>query len=241
MRGSIEKTRELTHMYIKNTTISVSYKVLLVFAGIAGLLLVFGVFDGRFHLSPLRYFTVLSNLLGVVYFIGDIVYMLKNKVAGKPFVWCPALKGSMTMALTVTLLVAHFILGMRFTMADSTGITLFIMHYAVPVLTIFDWLLFEPKGLMTFRSPLLWTIGPLAYFSYAMIAARIGDGIGYGGSRYPYPFLDVDKLGWGTVLLTVLAMVAFFVALGYVWILLDKGLARISNHKLKKNNQTVNT
>jgi hypothetical protein len=221
-------------LHIKNKIASVAYKLLIVLAGLYGLLLVTGAFDGRFNLSILSYFTVLSNLLCVVYFAADIIYILTNKENRKPYVWKPALKGITTMAITVTLLVAHFILGMRFTMADSMGMTLFVMHYAVPLITIADWLLFDPKGLMTFCSPLLWAIGPMVYFAFAMIAARIGDGIGYGGSRYPYPFLDVDKLGWGSVLLTVLALAAFFIALGYVWVLIDKSLAKMTARRKKE-------
>jgi hypothetical protein len=219
-------------MRIRNTGISVAYKALIVLTGIYGLLLVFGVFERRLDLSLLRFFTVLSNLLCVVYFAVDIAYIINNKGAESP-VWLPALKGITTMAITVTLLVAHFVLGMRFTMANSLSMTLIIMHYAVPILTIADWLLFDPKGLMTFRSPLLWAIGPLCYFAYAMIAARIGNGIGDGSSRYPYPFMDVDQLGWGTVLLAVLAMTAFFIGLGYIWVLIDKGLAKAASRKTK--------
>jgi len=70
-------------------------------------------------------------------------------------------------------------------------------------------------------------------FVYAMIAARIGGGIGYGGSRYPYPFMDVDQLGWGTVLLTILYLTAFFLALGYVWVSIDKGLAKVARRGTK--------
>jgi hypothetical protein len=215
-------------MAVRNTAASVAYKLLTVLAGIFGLLLVSGVFEGRFHLSVLSYFTVLSNILCVVYFAADIVYILKTRRLGKAPVWCPALKGIAMMAITVTLLVAHFILGTRFTMGGSLSLTLLFTHYVVPLMTIADWLLFDPKGLLTWKSPLLWTIGPLVYFVYAMIAARIGDGIGYGGSRYPYPFLDVDVLGFGTVLLWVLGLVVFFVALGYLWVLADKGLGRIA-------------
>ena len=218
-------------MRIRITAVSVVYKALIVLTGIYGLLLVFGIFDGRFSLSSLRFFTVLSNLLCVVYFAADIVYIITHKETLP--VWFPALKGIATMAITVTLLVAHFILGMCFTMADSLSLTLVVMHYAVPILTIADWLLFDPKGLMTFRSPLYWAIGPLLYFVYAMIAARIGGGIGYGGSRYPYPFMDVDQLGWGTVLLTILYLTAFFLALGYVWVSIDKGLAKVARRGTK--------
>ncbi len=217
-------------MRIISKTLSVTFKLLLVLVGIYGLLIGFGVFEGRFNLSRLHYFTVLSNLLCVAYFTADIAYILKN---GEDAVWFPALKGIATMAITVTLLVAHFVLGMRFTMAGSASPTLIIMHYAVPLMTIADWLLFDVKGQIKLSSPLVWTIGPLIYFAYAMIAARIGDGIGYGGSRYPYPFLDVDTLGWGRVLLTVLALVAFFVALGYAYYGVDYGLFKLGKRREK--------
>lgn len=215
-------------MPVKYNAASVAYKLLTVLAGIFGLLQVFGVFEGRIQLSVLSYFTVLSNILCVVYFAADIIYILKNRGTEKPPIWRPALKGITMMAITVTLLVAHFILGTRFTMGGALSLTLIFTHYVVPLMTIADWLLFDPKGLLTWKSPLVWTIGPLVYFVYAMIAARIGDGIGYGGSRYPYPFLDVDAQGWGTVLLWVLGLVVFFVALGYLWVLADKGLGKIA-------------
>jgi hypothetical protein len=214
-------------MRIRNKAASVSYKLLLTAVGVYGLLLGFGVFEGKFNLSMLNYFTVLSNLLCVVYFAADIVHIVRG---GEGDVWFPPLKGIATMAITVTLLVAHFILGMRFTMAGSLSMTLIIMHYAVPLMTIADWLAFDTKGLIKPRSPLVWTIGPMLYFVYAMIAARIGDGIGY-GSRYPYPFLDVDALGRGRVLLTVLVLVAFFVAIGYVYYGADRLLLRLGRKR----------
>ncbi len=214
-------------MRLKNIGVSIVFKLLLVLAGTYGLLLVFGVFDGQFNMSLLNYFTILSNILCVVYFTADIVYILKNRWDGVKTVWCPALKGIAMMAVTVTLLVAHFILGMRFTMNNSSGISLLLVHYVVPIMTIGDWLFFDLKGLIKAYSPLLWALGPLVYFVYAMIAARIGDGIGY-QSRYPYPFIDVDKLGWGTVLLTVLAMAVAFTALGYIYFGIDWGLSKIA-------------
>jgi hypothetical protein len=217
-------------MRIKNRGVSAAYKLLLVLAGFFGLLLIFGVFDGKFKISILNYFTILSNLLCVVYFILDLGYIYKNRRDGTKTVWCPALKGIAMMAVTVTWLVAHFVLGLRFTMSDSSGISLLFVHYLIPIMVIIDWLLFDPKGLIKAYSPLVWPLGPLLYFAYAMVAARIGNGIG-DQSRYPYPFLDVDKLGWGTVLLTVLIMVAAFVVLGYIYFGIDTGLKRIIAEK----------
>ena len=74
---------------------------------------------------------------------------------------------------------------------------------------------------MLFRS-----IFPAAYFVYTMIRARVSSFRFYNGSPYPYPFMDVDALGWGKVLLIFLAMAAAFLALGYVLVWIDHLLAR---------------
>ena len=129
------------------------------------------------------------------------------------------------MGVTVTWLVSAFLLG-DFDMGASMRTAILLVHTIVPVATILDWLLFDEKGRLQLASPLLWTIFPLAYFVYAMIASRIGGGIGYDGSRYPYPFIDADILGMGRVLVNVALLTIFFVALGYAFVLVDRLLCR---------------
>ena len=89
-----------------------------------------------------------------------------------------------------------------------------------------DWLLFDEKGHYRRFEPFLWGIFPAAYFVYTMIRARVSSFRFYNGSPYPYPFMDVDALGWGKVLLIFLAMAAAFLALGYVLVWIDHRLAR---------------
>ena len=74
--------------------------------------------------------------------------------------------------------------------------------------------------------PFLWGIFPSAYFVYTMIRARVSSFRFYNGSPYPYPFMDVDALGWGKVLLIFLGMAAAFLVFGYVLVWLDHLLAR---------------
>jgi hypothetical protein len=210
-------------MRVNSTVLSVIFKSMLVLIGIAGLLVVFGVFDGTFNIGVLNYFTTLSNLLCVVYFSADIVHVIKNRRAEEITTWRPALKGIAMMGVTITMLVSHFILGMGFSMGDRMGLSLLAVHYVVPILTILDWLLFDKKGQISAAAPLTWAIAPLVYFAYAMIAARIGDGIG-SHSRYPYPFIDVDVLGWGKVLSTVFVLVIGFIVLGYGFYFVDRML-----------------
>jgi hypothetical protein len=136
----------------------------------------------------------------------------------------PHLKGIVMMSITVTLLVAHFLLT-GFTMGGSIAFSVNLLHYVVPIMTIFDWILFDRKGLIKKLSPVIWLVMPLVYLLYAMIAAQVGEGIGI-GSRYPYPFLDVDTLGVPVVAVTVAILIGVFLILGYVYYFIDYSLEK---------------
>ena len=214
-------------MYIKNRISSICYKLILSVLCLFGLLLNFGVFNGEFNIHVLRYFTVLSNFLCLVYFIFDLIYLKKNFHDITITTWNPTLKGIATMSITVTLLVAHFILGGgRFIAGTTMGISMLMSHYIVPIMMIADWLLFDKKGYIKKISPIVWTSGPIIYFFYTMTAAQFG-GI------YTYPFIDVDALGWNRVLLNVSVLTVFFIALGYVFFAIERILIKLDERLCK--------
>ncbi len=203
-------------MRIKSRSISIVYKCLLVALCTAGIAIQTGLFSGAFQPSMLRYFTVLSNILVALYFAADVVWLSVQK---KTF--APAIKGAATMAITVTGLVAHFMLGMGFSMGGPMGISMLLLHYVVPIMSVCDWLLFDEKGKIAKTAPLQWLLFPLAYFAYILFTAP---GIAADSQlvRYPYPFIDVDMLGLPKVLLTAALMCLVFVVLGYLIYALDK-------------------
>lgn len=119
-------------------TLKLIYRILLVLLGTYGLYLNMS-YGNTFEL--LHYFTILSNILVVGFFI----FLLFNK---KDY---PKLKGAITMSITVTFLIFHFML--RPTMFDMINtsyspysISNLLVHYIVPIMTIFDWIFFDKKG-----------------------------------------------------------------------------------------------
>lgn len=212
-------------MYIRNPRLSLGFKLALVLIGLYGLTLLLGLFTDTVDWGVLNYFTTLSNIFCVIYFAVDLVYIIRNHSRTGKTTWSPRIKGIAMMSITVTMLVYHFMLAGAFSMGGSMRLSLVITHYIIPGMTILDWLLFDKKGQMKKTSPLLWATAPLAYFLYAVIAAQLGGGIGH-NSRYPYPFMDVDALGWGKVLSTVLILGVFFLGLGYVYYTVDHNLRK---------------
>lgn len=102
------------------------------------------------------------------------------------------------------------------------------LHYIVPVMAIIDWVKFAPHGNLNKKMPLY----ALCYFPVymTMLVIRATSGVpmvDYGTyvSMYPYPFLDIDALGWWSIIaLPLCAVLLSLLAYGYVK--LDNRLAK---------------
>lgn len=213
-------------MCIEYKGVSLAFKFLILLVGASSLLLILGAFDGVFNFAVLNCFTVLVCLLCVVYYAVSIILLLGNK-ASADAMWCPMLKGMSVTALTVTVLVSRFVLGAHVSLNSPEGIAHLLLDYVLPVLVILDWILFDKKGQMTLYSPILWLIGPFIYIVYVMVAVQFGANLG-AGARYPYPFLNVDELGWPAVIFQIFVLMAAFIALGYIYYGIDKYLCGLS-------------
>jgi hypothetical protein len=67
-------------------------------------------------------------------------------------------------------------------------------HLVVPVLAVYGWLRYGPRGLTSPQVAQLTVLFPLAYFAFSIVRGAIID-------WYPYTFVDVTTLGYVKVLL----------------------------------------
>lgn len=201
--------------------LSVIFKLSLVIAATLGILIQIGAFSDRLRWSVLNYYTLMTNVLCAVYFFAAMVY--EGHRGGTLL---PTLKGAVVLGITVTGLVYHFLLSASFQMQGTMTLSNILLHYIVPLMSVIDWLLFSDKGHYSWKSPFAWLLLPDGYFVYALIRVSLGASLGYGGNRYPYPFLNADALGWGRVLVNGLLLNLFFVLLGFVFVLIDRFMAR---------------
>lgn len=179
-----------------------------------------------FSLSSFRMFTTLSNLAVAAFYVVLIALRMSHATlteAAKRRV--RYFKFLITMSIMLTGLVAHFMLRGLFVNMDAeakAGLTL--LHYVVPIATFFDWVLFDEKGLTEWKMPLFAASFPIIYAAVSMIAAQFMQG----ADRYPYPFLDVDTLGAGMVVLNIVLLAIAFLAVGYIGVWVDHKLAKAS-------------
>jgi hypothetical protein len=157
----------------------------------------------------LRYFTILTNLLVAV-----TMSVIALRGPGSA-AWI----GGISLAiLLVGIIDATLLAGMP-QQTGAANVADILLHKVTPLAVPAWWLAFAPKGKLTARDPLSWTLYPLTYFAYALLRGAI-DG------KYAYSFIDVTRHGWPPVLLTALLIAAGFVVAGFALLLLDRRLGR---------------
>jgi uncharacterized membrane protein len=236
----IWRTEAAQPMYVKNRVISLIYKMVTAVMALAGILLISG-FPGRFSLSLLKYYTIQSTLLCQAIAILSAVHTAAQiKTSGRrgAATLLPHVKGAVTLGITVTLLIYQFMLAdTPFSMTNINAGN-FLVHLLTPVFVIFDWVLFDEKGHYDRWDPLRWSLVPIYYLIFALVAAPVGVTY-FGGSRYPYFFLDVDVLGVGGVAFYVIMIAVAFFALGYMVVALDHWLGRFKKQTSGKGRESA--
>lgn len=90
-----------------------------------------------------------------------------------------------------------------------------VLHYLVPPLFVLLWWIAVPRGALVWRD--LWPAFafPAAYAVYVLARGELA-------GVYPYPFFDVTKIGYASVLWNAAGLSAVFVATGCVMLALKR-------------------
>jgi hypothetical protein len=150
-----------------------------------------------------RFFTILTNLLVAV-------AMTWVAVGGRV---SALVLGGLLLALALVGTVYALLLARLYHLTGPALIGDRLMHRVSPVLMALWWLFFAPRAKLRWSAPLWWCVYPLAYFGYVLVRAHF-DG------KYPYPFIDLAKLGSLQTALNAGGIAATFILAGFlvVWI-----------------------
>lgn len=224
-------------MYIANSYITFCYRFLyLIICGI-GLLLHYSPGNSNNNFKMLSYFTIQMNLLCFLLFafLLQASYdelktkdIKQKKLLRSKF---PICRGMVLISIIIVFLAYNFVLkNTGFSMAKGCPTTItsndIFVHYLVPSMTFFDWLLFEPKGQFQYFDPFLWLFLPICY--YCIINVKNV----FHACSYPYYFIDIDELGLYTVLNNAFLFMLVCLVIGYSIFFLDKLFSCIGRRKI---------
>jgi hypothetical protein len=149
------------------------------------------------------YFTILTNTLVAGYFTFQVLDVDKDPEAlfNRP--------GTLT-AITVYI----SIVGLVYQVAlrhiwDPTGLQKIVdelLHTIIPLLVVVYWFRHETHPGFDRGRLGNFLIYPLAYLGFVLVRGAVS-------GFYPYPFLEVDTLGWPQTTLHIAVLVAFFLLL----------------------------
>jgi hypothetical protein len=152
-----------------------------------------------------RFFTIITNLL---------VAITMTWIAIGRRVPAFVLGGTTLAILLVGVVYALLLAGLH-ELRGPALVADFLLHKVSPVLTALWWLLLAPRAKLKWSAPLWWASYPLAYFGYAL-------GRGASDGKYPYPFMDVGKIGWLQTVLNAGGIAMGFIVAGLLLVWVDR-------------------
>lgn len=175
--------------------------------------------------TGILYFTNFSNLLCLIYFTILVIMMILKKEKNDDLHYI--VKGMVTMSITLTMFVYNFILSGDKGVFENHMLECNLVHIVVPLLVIFDYIIFGEKGNLKKSYPFIWTSVLFVYqifiIIYMLLGGRFAD-----GAKYPYFFMDVSKFGAFGVLTNSLIIIVVYIVFGKIIQIIDN---KLSNRK----------
>lgn len=130
------------------------------------------------------FFTIVSNIFGAAVLLAAAFEVPEDRHLRD------VLRGVATLSLVIVGVVFSVLLA-----SGDSGLMPWvnaIVHYAMPILIALDWCLDPPRTPVSRRDATTWLVLPAAYLVYALVRGAFVH-------WYPYPFLNVDAIGYAGV------------------------------------------
>ena len=217
---------------IKNRTAQLIFQTAFCVLGLVGCVASLGIFD---NINMIRWdfyvhFTNISNFFCIAVMLAELIQTAKKKEDS--FVTAaPVLKFVGMLGILLTFLVFNIML------AGAAGrdpqlnwrIGSLAFHVVLPIMYIADWFLFYERKNCKWYYPLVSVGFPLAYVIFIFIQAvimKFDASVLIPGTTtpliYPYFFVNLETQGVGGVLKWIAILLVAFMAVGYLFVGLDR-------------------
>ena len=219
---------------MKNRTAQLIYESIYCAFALVGTFGCIGFFNYQFFWDFYIYFTNISNFLCFGVMLAGLVQTARKK--DDSFVSaCPKLKFIGMLGILLTFLVFNLMLAHEPGRDPALNYRVgnYMFHVVLPVMYIADWFLFYERGKTNIKYVFISAVFPLLYVAYVYLHAAclrfntsILDHNGDDPLIYPYFFLNPIKEGVGGVIRWILILLVAFMAVGAIFVGVDKLLVR---------------
>lgn len=201
--------------------LSLLYKIIIIIACGFGIYLNFKAFTIG---GAIIYYTVQSNVMCFIFYLVTVILKIAGKLKKNSNYYI--LKGMVTMAITVTMVVFQFVItdsGM--TAYAGNELASIMAHIVVPLLVMSDYVIFGEKGNLKRNYPFIWSSTLVFYiifdFVYVALGGRFGD-----GSIYPYLYMNIEVNGLLKVIISCITIFILFIGYGTIIQTIDQKLGK---------------
>jgi hypothetical protein len=227
---------------IQNRRFALIFRTGALLFAIAGVLKQIGVFDGQLWLGSFMFYTMQSNLLAIALF--GILIIRTSKGLQEGAHGSAGYHSRFEMVCVVNVLVTFVVFWILLVPTVSAeylwSFENLAIHAVTPLLCLSDYMLFSEPQRLKYRDVYYCTIFPLCFVAFASIAGLAGyvywmgdDGLPV---RFPYFFLDYDRIGYMTIAYIV-GILVFFLLLSHGIYLIDRKVRK--PRKAVKQNQSL--
>ena len=218
----------------KNRTAQLIYQSFYVALALVASVGSMGIYNMDFVPEFYIYFTNLSNYLCAGIMIAELVQTARKKTDSY-VTTAPRLRVISMLGLVLTFLIFNILLANDPTRDPALNykVECILCHIVLPVMYVADWVMFYEHGKMNWKLPLLSALFPLIYLAYIYLHAAlwrfdssIMNSAGTDPVIYPYFFLNPERMSTGGMIAWILALLAGFILMGYLFMMTDHILGK---------------
>ena len=157
------------------------------------------------------FFTILTNILVALVF--SAAFCKDNKFVS--FLKKPATQTAVAVYILIVGLVYNIILRFLWKPQGLQRIVDEFLHLIIPLFYVLIWFFKVQKSSKSWNLVFKWLLYPLVYVSCILV-------LGHFSKFYPYPFIDVAKLGYEIVFRNIVLLFVFFAAMSTIFIWISK-------------------
>jgi hypothetical protein len=150
------------------------------------------------------FFTILTNILTASVFTA---VAFQPKEGWGKWLCRPSVQAATAVYIAIVGMVYQLLLRQLWNPQGAQWVADVLLHSIVPVGYVVYWLLFAPRAGLGWKDSATWLIYPGVYLVYILARGAVS-------GLYPYPFVDVNVLGYGGVLARAGLLLLVFLGMG---------------------------
>jgi hypothetical protein len=160
-------------------------------------------------ITYLSFFTIQTNFLVALVFTATVF----SPGAGRPatgwreFFCRPSVQAAAAAYIAIVGITYTLLLRQLWNPQGMQRVADVILHDVIPVGYVLYWLLFAPRRELRWKDAIGWLVYPAVYAVYVLARGAVS-------GQYPYPFMDVNVLGYGGVLAHAAVFLLVFLGMG---------------------------